>query len=257
MRQLLPKNNQAQNLTDLHEGIGKKINNHLANLGQDKASKHKREELCQIGKLIYEYFSDFEILQVSESPDFIISDGILTIGVEHQRIVDQDLKPKEGFYESVFDRVEHNLIQDESLPNFLLNVLLKRAASVNVDRQVVIAQMTAVLTDFIRTGNLIENDIIERVRRMPHSRKSINANSGAFLVRYINEDLIKDAIKRKEDKLNLYIANSVRTQWLVLVIGRISESSYELDELFDVQIESKFDKILLYEDFSERLFEIR
>ena len=103
MRQL----HTAIRFEELREGIGQKINHHLTGLDENKKNdSKKRLELCQIGKLIFSYFKEFEITNVLERPDFLISNGRVTVGLEHQLVLDAEPKSKEGFYENIFDKVE-------------------------------------------------------------------------------------------------------------------------------------------------------
>ncbi|HYG01806.1 MAG TPA: hypothetical protein VD927_05130 [Chryseosolibacter sp.] len=255
MRQLFTNNS----FNDTWDGIGRKINNHLIGLDENKKDdKQKILELCQIGKLICSYFDDFEIAKVCERPDFLISNGVVTIGLEHQLILDSEAKSKEGFYENIFNKVERNLIQDDSLPNFLLNVLIKKDADLTVNnKDEIINQLTDILKGCILTGELRKNEYIISARSMRHSRKSISANYGAYLQRSIDNNLILEFLKKKEGKIDSYVRNSVPTQWLVLVIGGLGESSYEVDNQFEVNIKTRFEKVFLYEDFRNRLYELK
>lgn len=133
------------------------------------------------------------------------------------------LKEKEGFYDNIFDKVEANLVQNEKLPNFLLNILIKRNTDLTINnKENIIARLTELLTDFVLTGRLQENDFVESVHKSRHSGKAISANYGGYLQQYIDADLILRAIKKKEEKVEAYIQNSGATQWLVLVIGSVS-----------------------------------
>lgn len=255
MRQLFTN----KDFGDTWAGIGQKINSHLTELDETKREgKQKILELCQIGKLISSYFDEYEIVKVFERPDFLISNGQVTIGLEHQLILDPEVKSKEGFYDNIFDKVEHNLMQDDSLPNFLINLIIKRKADLTINnKDSIVSQLTDILRTFILTGELKDNDYIEDADSMTHSRKSINANYGGHLQRSINKDLILEFLKKKEDKIDSYVKNSVPMQWLVLVIGSLGESSYEVKNEFDIEIETRFDKVFLYEDFQNRLYELK
>lgn len=46
-------------------------------------------------------------------------------------------------------------------------------------------------------------------------------------------------------------------QWLVLIIGSNGQSSFEVNTLFKVDIKTKFDKVFLYEDFDNKLYELK
>jgi len=255
MKQLFTNVGFAQ----LREGIGRKINKHLISLDRTKKrDKQKILELCHVGKFMCSYFDDFEIVRVSERPDFLISNAHLTIGLEHQLILDQKTKEREGFYDDVFEKVEQKLIQDDTLPNFLINIILKQDVDrTSRNKSFIVETIAEIIRRFIRTGQLVDNDFIEDASKMNHSRKTLNANFGGYLQQAINKNLILEAIQKKEENVGSYVKNSVLSQWLLLVIGSISESSYEVDNEFDIKIDSKFEKIFLYEDFQNRLFELK
>jgi hypothetical protein len=255
MRQLLTN----IEFSELRDRIGKKINNYLIGLDRTK-KQHKQKilELCHVGKFMCSYFDDFEIVKISERPDFIISNGQLTIGLEHQVLLDQKAKEREGFYDDVFEKVEQKLIQDKNLPNFLINIVLKEDVErTSRNKSSIVETLTDIISTFVQTGELVDNDFIDHADKMRHSKKTLNANFGGYLQQVINKDLILESVRRKEQHVDLYIKNSVSTQWLILVIGSLSESSYEVDNEFDVEINTKFDKVFLYEDFHNRLFELK
>lgn len=256
MRRILT-NTDFYNMRDC---IGRKINRHLN--GLDERRKHDKQkilELCQVGKLLCSYFDEFDIVKVSERPDFLISDGQVNIGLEHQLILDPKAKSKEGFYSNIFDKVENNLKLDDTLPNILLNLTIKEEADLTINNKLQITnQLTHILKTFVRTGQLIENSYIESARSMRHSRKSVNANYGAYWQKKIDKDLILKYIRKKDAKIESYAKNTGPIQWLVLVIGGLGESSYEaVDGELEFEIETRFEKVFLYEDFRNRLYELK
>jgi hypothetical protein len=242
-----------------HEKLGKKINAHLVNLDRTKKDdKQKILELCQVGKLLATYFDDYEIIELREEPDFLISNGPKSIGLEHQMVIDFKSKQEEGFYENICEKVEQNLASDNSIPNSLVNLFLHNTLSFKVsDKSRLIRELTNIVKTFILSGELIQSEIIKSAHKMPHSGISVNANFGAYMQKNITNDHVLQAISRKEAKLKNYTNNIEGDQWLVLVIGGTGESSFEVNQLLDVSINSKFDKIYLYEDFANKLFELK
>jgi hypothetical protein len=246
-------------LNDLRGKLGQKINHHLIGLDRTRNDdKQKILELCQIGKLLATYYSDFEIIEIREKPDFIISDGHTTIGLEHETILDPDFKSKEGFYENICEKVEARLKDDSDLPNFHVNLYLKRDISLKIlDKNPIIQKFTDIVKRIVLTGELIENDFIKRAIATEHSSKTVRPNFGAYFQKSITKELILEFIEKKESKIDVYRQNSVLTQWLVLIIGSLGQSSFEIAQIFDVDIKTKFDKVFLYEDFSNELYELK
>ncbi|HBK84328.1 MAG TPA: hypothetical protein DDZ41_12180, partial [Flavobacterium sp.] len=136
--------------------LGLKINSHLNGLDKSKKDdKQKILELCQIGKLLATYFNDFEITQVTEKPDFIISNGKTGFGLEHELIIDTKAKSEEGFYENICEKVEANLENDPSIPNVLVNLFLKNNLSFKInDKTDLIMRLTELVKHFVSTGKL-------------------------------------------------------------------------------------------------------
>lgn len=250
------KKEKTQSLSD---GISLKINPFLVGLDKEKHDdRQKMLELCQLGKCVSTYFNDFEITKMQESPDFIISNGIKEIGVEHQRIVDSTSKAIEGFYENISRKVELELEKNTSLPNFLINIYLKPNISTkSVDKPKIVTSLTNLISHYVFTGILLENDFIEDAFVMPDSQKSIAPNFGAYFQKEITKDLIIEFVAKKEVKLSKYRFNSVSTQWLFLVIGSLGKSSFEMNEQLDLKLDTGFDKVFIYEDFKNKLFELK
>lgn len=246
-------------LEDLEEMMLQKIRTHLLGLNKYKNNdKQKILELCQIGKLLGSYFNEFDIVKVRESPDFIISNGHVEIGLEHELVLDKDSVEKEGFYKNICSKVENNLEKDDSIPNFLVTIYFKNNISHELKyKNELIKVLTDIVREFVLNGILIENDIVDKVIKMKHTIKSVNVNFGAYMQKSISKDVIFKYLQKKEDKLNNYKQNSVLKQWLVLIIGNLGESSYELRQQFDIELKTKFDKVFLYEDFKNKLFELK
>ena len=239
--------------------LKKKITKHLIGLDRTKKDdKQKILEICQIGKLIATYFNEYEIIELREKPDFIISNGLASIGLEHQIIVDFESKSEEGFYENIYHKVEQNLAKDPEISNVLVNLFLKKSLSFKVnDKANLINELTDIVKTFIISGELITNKIVESAHKMSHTKINVNPNFGAYVQKMVTEELILDSISRKESKLKNYRNHSIDCQWLVLVIGGTGESSYEVNQSLEISINSRFNKIYLYEDFENNLFELK
>ena len=94
---------------------------------------------------------------------------------------------------------------------------------------------------------------------MNHSRLDFTCNLGAWLQKDLDYEVLEKAIRKKEKKISDYISNSgTKEQWLLIVIGSLKESSFEIESLDSLNkpIETKFDKVFLLEDFRANLYEI-
>lgn len=244
---------------EIHSRLGLKINSHLKGLDKsNNDNKQKILELCQIGKLLATYFNDFEITKIIEKPDFIISNGDIKFGLEHELILDTKAKSEEGFYKNICEKVEVNLENDSSIPDVLVNLFLKDNLSFKINKKnELITLLTELVKHFILTGELSENSIVKEAHKMRLTKKSVNPNFGAYWQKRITKDLIIEHILKKESKVSIYRHNTGLPQWLVLIIGSVGQSSFEVNELLSIELTTKFDKVFLFEDFDNKLYELK
>jgi hypothetical protein len=243
----------------IHTQIGLKINSHLTGLDKrKKQDKQKILELCQIGKFLSIYFNEFEITKVTEKPDFIISNGQVQFGLEHELILDIKAKSEEGFYDNICEKVEVNLEKDPLIPNVLVNLYMKQNLSFKINEKTdLIKRLTEIVKHFILTGELYDNNIVGEAHKMRHTQKSVNSNFGAYWQKTITKDLILEHILKKEGKISVYRQNTDLPQWLVLVIGGVGKSSFEVNEMVNIELTTDFENVFLYEDFKNNLYKLK
>ena len=173
-------------------------------------------------------------------------------------IIDTKSKEKEGFFENICQLAEKELRKDKNLPNFLANIYIQPYFNGKInDKQNLINEICRLVKLQVQTGEIPENDLIDSIITMNHSQISLCSNMGAWWQKEINEEIIIDAIKKKEEKIENYMKNLMAPQWLLIVIGGVGESSYRMGDNFIMTIETKFDKVFVLEDFYTNLFEIK
>jgi hypothetical protein len=254
MRQLA-LNKEYSSIENYHKLIDDSINK----LDHDSyKNRQKILEVCHVGKFLMFFENKFQIEKLFEEPDFIITNGKHRIGLEHQILIDEKSKETEGFFENLCKHAERELRKDDKLPNFLANIYVNPyfMGKIN-EKQKLINEICFLVKLQIQTGNIPENEIIDRIITMPHSRISLSSNMGAWWQKEVSEELIKISIKKKEEKINNYLKNIKAPQWLLIVIGGVGESSYRLGNELDLSFETKFDKVYILEDFYTNLFELK
>ena len=99
---------------------------------------------------------------------------------------------------------------------------------------------------------------MENIRLQKYSSKGISIRSNSS-GNPISPSIIKQAILKKEEKLEQYIRNCNSPIWLLLVTGNLKNSSYYIEDtqLLSFFIHSKFDKIYLLEDFKGKLYRLK
>ncbi len=248
------------NHVDLKSLIHEKIGSELIGLDCYKNGDSKKQlELCQVGKFLASFYPEFFIKEVREEPDFIISNGIQSIGLEHEVILNEKIKKKHGFYENIFKLVERDLQNKSELPNFLINCYLKPNLSFKMrDKKYLIRLLKDLIVEYVENNNLKENPLIERVFKMPHSRKSVRVNFGAYMEAELNEKIVYHFIDKKEKKFFNYYDNTNLNQWLILLVGGVGESSFIINELMNFDnLKTKFSKVFLMCDFGNTLYIIK
>src|SRR5260221_1885876 len=88
-------------------------------------NRSKILETCHVGKLLMLLANSDRIEGLSEEPDFTLNSNGLKIGAEHQPIGDPSVKETAGFIENIFRKIEVNLQNDASLPNFFASCFIK------------------------------------------------------------------------------------------------------------------------------------
>ena len=221
------------------------INSHLELLMPEREkNKQKILELCHVGKFLMFFDNKIQIDKLHEKPDFILKGELGKIGLEHQILVENKPKEREGFFKNIFSTAEKELKSDIDLPNFLISCSLIPYVNFKInEKEKLIKIIVQVVREFILTENLIENPLIDRIFMTDHSQKSLDVNLGAWWVKDVTEELIVKAVEKKEKKLSDYKKNSGETQWLIIVIGSTGESSYNLYNPFKMELKTEFDKV--------------
>jgi hypothetical protein len=113
--------------------------------------------------------------------------------------------------------------------------------------------------EIITSGQTIEKpSYIDNIRIMKHSQVSFCYNPGGYVVNNLDKESLENAILKKEPLVEKYQTNSgLQRQWLLIVIGSTSPDSFEFsDSQFKIEMNSKFEKIFLMEDFNAKAWQI-
>ena len=221
-------------------------------------NKQKILEICHDGKFIFLLDEDYVIHEVSEKPDFILKGKDNFVGLEHQTVVDKNSREREGFFQNIFQIAELELQKDSNLPNFLANCYLIPYINFKLnEKKKLINIVVNTVREYVLTGVLQENTIIESIYYMDHSQITVSVNLGAWWQKDITQEIIQKAIDKKDKLVLNYKSEFTSEQWLLLVIGSTGESSYRIDRLKSLNIESKFDRVYVMEDAYSNLYQIK
>lgn len=240
------------------EALSRMIDPIIADLQKDgKKNQKKIIELCHVGKFLM-LANQEGIITPSEQPDFIVDFGDTSIGIEHQIVVDSEEREYEGFFENIFSKAEDEMRYDHSLPNFLANCYIHQHLTYQMSEKAEFIQIVkTVVSHYIKTKDLLENKVIESISAMPHDRITLSPNLGAWWQKEITAEIISSAVAQKDIKYDDYIRNTNLKQWLLLVIDSLKDSSYQVESDFEIELNTRFDKVFLLEDFRNRVFELK
>lgn len=239
--------------------IEEKISKFIEPLTKDFDKNQKKiTEICHVGKFLSLLNNKVNINRIFEEPDFILDCGNKIIGLEHQIIINDERIEIEGFYKNLFKKVELKIEKENLNYKFLANCYLKNKLIVELsNKEKLINQIFETIIEFVNNNTIIENEVIDDILIMPHKKVRLSPNFGGWTQKIINDKIIYSAIIKKEKKISNYIDNCGKKQWLLMVIGELGETSYEMDEYLKLNIDSKFDEIYILEDFNNVLYKIK
>jgi|WetSurMetagenome_2_1015567.scaffolds.fasta_scaffold00268_9 hypothetical protein len=218
-------------------------------------------ETCHIAKFLTILDSTIEIFSKSENPDFIIRKKGKLIGVELETIVNQEFKKIEGSLKSLIADVEKEYKRTHSNEKRLFNIYLNDSIHYSKsNKTALVNKLLEIINYYSENQTLIENDLISDILMMDHSRLDFVFNTGAWWQRTLEIEPLLNAIHKKESRIDEYKLNSgADEQWLLLVIGGLGESSYEIGstEFLNQPIDSKFNKVFILEDFLANIYELK
>ena len=237
------------------------INQVLGKKEDDDSRFHKLVlETCHLAKFLSRYDCSIDIVTKSENPDFIIRKDNILVGVEHETIVNQKFKQVEGSLKSLIADVEKEYRRTHPYEKRLLNIYLNDISYSKNNKTTLIKELLEIVNHYTKSQTIIENDFIQDIIMMDHSRLDFVCNLGGWWQRNLDFSTLLNAIKRKEMKITEYQKRSgCEEQWLLLVIGSLGKSSYEIDspESLNQPFDTTFNKVFILEDFQANIFELK
>ena len=253
---------QSKKLQEDRKVVLSKINPWLDILEKSLLSKiekkQKRKEIIDIGNFIH-YFDSSLIIEdaLSESPDFIIKQNELNIGVElKDLVIRQNEKEKEGILKSLFEQIKSELKSEEkSLCGLYRVELINENLSLKKkNREALKKEIIALIK-----GQQIEQKYVKAIKKRPMSEISIYKGE-TTIVGNLERKVVEEKIKTKENKLKSYSNENLDEIWLLLVIGGVEKSSdYSFfdSDITEKPFESNFDKIFIYDFFDRKITELK
>jgi hypothetical protein len=234
-------------------------------LTSHKAPSDKFEELQDVGKFLISanLKCTLEIPETIRAvPDFIIRTENKKIGIEHTRLMNSDSQVLIKTAIHILKRAEKMLLQRNPTLKEIVNVSINYWKPVigiknlsnklsNQEKDNIAKNIADYIEGFLKKQEISKPEFIDYIsssNRTEHPLIIIlNEN---YIAKPELEKLFADSIHNKEGKLGSYLQNnSLDALWLLIIIsGVTASSSYELKYLN--QINSQFDKIFLFDNFS-------
>jgi hypothetical protein len=256
---LIENNNQ---ISENQISIERLINEPLKTLDKSHTDYDKKVlEICHTGKFLMLLNSGFQIAEVREQPDFIIeSSNAIKVGLEHEILVETIHKKVEGSFSDLLKVVENLFRERHPETKLLVSIYVNTSKKIRKhEKPILTERLLSMIEDSIFNKRFEENDLVHNIFWHKLTKLNFSCNTGAWWQQSLQADIVLKSIKNKETKRLSYIRNTgLMEQWLLIVIGSLNQSSFELDSRFDknFKVESGFSRIFIMEDFNAKLFEI-
>ena len=253
---------QIKKLQEDRKVVLSKINPWLGILEKSSYSKiekkQKRKEIIDFGNFIHYFDSNIEIENaLSESPDFIVKQNELNIGVElKDLVIRQNEKEKEGILKSLFEQIKSELKSEEkSLCGLYRIELIDENLSLRKKYKEAFKKEIIALIK----GQQIEQKYVKAIQKSPMSKISIYKGE-TTIVGNLERTVVEEKIKTKENKLKSYSNKNLDEIWLLLVIGGVEKSSdysFFNSKILEKPFVSNFDRIFIYNFFHREINELK
>lgn len=246
-------------------------------MSQDELSKGRERWHLKIFQECYPEISDMDYIS-GENPDFILESNYRTLGVEHRRIVKPadnkgfSLKQEEQVQQKTVNLACENFYKDTGK---FMEVTISFANRTRINAKNLAPQITEIVKN-----NIPEENNIELIRKYDGSKQilpddltkiriynsvKLKGNywtfDGAGFQTNLNPDWIKSAIAEKNQKLLNYKENHPECSqfWLLLVKHGFRPSSwFDIpDNICQIEFESDFDKVFLFDVQRRRYYDLR
>lgn len=242
-----------------YEGLGDVI---YPILNNKKLAKKEILEVCQIGKFVYLIDSNIRIIDKPNppSPDFLIVHDSKLIGLEHTRIISDDANKTL----KVYNLVEYaSKIFENKYPNqpvFASIKFRKDEFEFKQSEKKVLATIIADVVYLKLSGDYVElPDFISEIRIRKHSQVSFSYKENNWQPQPLSLAKLEFEIRKKEEKIPFYKLSDIELSeiWLVLLIGSLSSTSFEIDKGIKYKMDSEFDRVYLMSDFEGFIIRVR
>jgi|GEM_PF-2963166 len=196
---------------------------------------------------------DWKIIDITESPDFIIEVNGEKIGLELTGIYDQEVVAQVSKREQVCNKAMGYLRRKYQEVSKLINIRFNEEQSINLSIREMVPQLISYL-EADMNGEKPELPVfLLSVDSKPHQGELQIVLAEMYLVKEINTKVLDELISQKEAKIEKYIENTgLHKIWLLVIIDGVSEkSAQEFTPEMLPQRKFAFDKVIVYNSFKQ------
>jgi hypothetical protein len=258
-----------------HEKINTRISSFRQFLLDQNATKDKFDELWDLGKFLFSYSPEYDIYipeKLMSYPDFIVTKETNRIGIEHTRLMDNKSKNLISTIKNILKKAEKILLSKDPSLTQIINVSINYSKLILNNKSILLDrfdakeknEIAAVISEYL--ASLLNNELwakpefIENAQIVKGSSFPVSVElNEKYLGKSDFTELLLKTIEAKEKKFSNYSAvENINELWLLVVAGGASTaSSYVFTEsLFENAVNSQFDKILLFDNFSHQVKEV-
>lgn len=243
---------------------------------------NKKKEERALLKYFSQAFPDFpkgKIIE-TESPDFVItSNPKRKLGIELTRLSQPKLSNQEftiaqinSLKKTISSKAQKLFDSRNDYPLYLsiffndnikvkINDITEIAENIALDVQNHITGSDRKSIFQIKIKNPIAEDYVDLIHGIyhPNVKSSYWSSAGGYVVPALSKEYLVQKIESKEDKLPLYRKRKINNFWLIIITDSFERStSFNIDNQIEAwNIESKFDKVFLFEVMGNNVYTIK
>jgi len=219
-------------------------------------------EICQIGKFVYLLDAGIKIVDKPKppAPDFIIECNSLKIGLEHTRILSEN----SGKVLKIDNLVKYSAdIFKNKYPGYMVSATIQFKDDLFEFKQKDKKDLANLISDIVYYKLVCDYveypSFISDIKIRKHSLVTFNYHEIKWQPKPLSRSRLESEVHKKELKIQNYKMSDYQFDelWLVLLIGSLSSTSYEIDEFVDYKIPSMFDRVFLMSDFEGKIIQIK
>lgn len=220
---------------------------------EDREGLKRKKEINDI--LHYIQFAgddDWKIIDIRESPDFIIEVKGEKIGLELTGIYDQGVVAQVNKREKVCEITQARLRETHPEMTGLINVSFNVDQASELSGKVMVPKLVASIEGVVGGEKLVLPTFVQKIDIK--SQKTLQvAQSEEYFVKNVDVKALDDLIAQKEAKIDQYKANSgLERIWLLAIIDGASEKSApEITPHLLPQRKFVFEKVIVYNSFRQ------